>query len=137
MLGGEFLSHGSQQAAGVTVIDADFPGLRHAGPRFSITEEWYSLKNFASDLHVLLVLETAAMQEPEYRRPVFPLAWARHEGEGRVYYNAMGHRADVWSSAGFREMLAGAVAWVIGDAEARIAANMAEVTPQAAVLPPE
>jgi len=137
MLGGEFISHGNQQEARVRVADPKFPGLHGSGEDFKIKEEWYSLKNFAKDIHVLLVLETDGMQDAEYRRPPFPLAWVRGEGKGRVYFNAMGHRDDVWTSERFQEMLAGAVAWATGAAEAELTANMSKVTPQAGVMPPE
>jgi type 1 glutamine amidotransferase len=80
MLGGEFLSHGDQQEARVKVLDPKFPGLLDSGEAFIIKEEWYSLKNFANDIHVLLVLETNGMQGSEYQRPPFPLAWIRKEG---------------------------------------------------------
>jgi len=135
MLGGEFISHGSEQEARVKIVDPNFPGLRGLGESFKTKEEWYSLKNFANDSHVLLVLDTEGMHDSEYRRPPFPLAWARREGLGRVYYNAMGHREDVWRSRRFQEMLAGALAWATGAADAALSANMAEVTPQASVLP--
>jgi uncharacterized protein len=95
MLGGEFLAHGSQQEARVRVVDANFPGLRSLSEDFTLKEEWYSLKNFRQDNHVLLILETAGMHDPDYKRPPFPIAWARTEGKGRVYYNAMGHREDI------------------------------------------
>jgi type 1 glutamine amidotransferase len=137
MLGGEFISHGSEQEARAKIADPNFPGLRGLGESFKTTEEWYSLKNFANDIHVVLVLDTDGMHDSEYRRPPFPLAWARREGLGRVYYNAMGHREDVWRSRRFQEMLAGAVAWSTGAADATLSANMAEVTPQTSVLPPQ
>jgi len=135
MLGGEFISHGNQQEARVKVVDPKFPGLLGSGEAFTIKEEWYSLKNFAKDMHVLLVLETDGMQGSEYKRPPFPLAWARKEGKGRVYYNAMGHRDDVWTSERFQKMLAGAITWAVGGTEAGLVANMAQVTPQAWVMP--
>jgi type 1 glutamine amidotransferase len=137
MLGGEFISHGRQQEARVEVVDPKFPGLLGSGERFRITEEWYSLKNFAKDIHVLLVLETKGMQDSGYSRPPFPIAWARNEGKGRVYFNAMGHREDVWTSERFQEMLAGAVAWAMSMAEAELVSNIIKVTPQAGVMPPE
>jgi uncharacterized protein len=137
MLGGEFLSHGSQQEARVKVADANFPGLQGLSEGFTAMEEWYSLKNFAKDVHVLLVLETAEMHDLDYRRPPFPVAWARNEGRGRVYFNAMGHREDIWRDERFGRMLAGAVAWATGGAEAQLSENLPEMTPQARVLPPE
>src|SRR5205823_9335322 len=122
MLGGEFLNHGDQQEGRVRVVDPAFPGLERAGASFTITEEWYSLKNFAPDLHVMLVLEPEGMRDSPYKRPPYPLAWVRHEGKGRVYYNAMGHRDDVWTSARYQEMLAGAIAWATGTAAANVVA---------------
>jgi uncharacterized protein len=120
MLGGEFLGHGSQQEARVRVVEANFPGLRGLSEHFTLKEEWYSLKNFRQDNHVLPILETAGMHDPDYKRPPFPIAWARNEGKGRVYYNAMGHRADIWRSERFHQILAGAVAWATGRADAEL-----------------
>ena len=138
MLGGEFLSHGSQQEAHVKIVDTRFPGLRGLGEDFKVMEEWYSLKNFSKDNHVLLVLETAGMRyDSDYKRPSFPIAWVRKEGKGRVYYNAMGHREDIWMSDRFHRVLAGAVAWVTGRAGGELDENMSEMTPQAWVMPPE
>jgi type 1 glutamine amidotransferase len=137
MVGGEFLGHGSQQEARVKVADANFPGLRSLGEDFTVKEEWYSLKNFRQDNHVLLVLDTAGMHDPDYQRPSFPIAWARKEGRGRVYYNAMGHREDVWMSERFHQMLAGAVFWATGRVDAELDENMSVTAPQARVMPPE
>jgi type 1 glutamine amidotransferase len=86
---------------------------------------------------VLLVLETEGMRDSDYQRPPFPIAWARKENKGRLYYNAMGHRDDVWMSERFRQMLAGAVAWTLGAEDAALTANMSWVTPHASVIPPE
>ena len=93
----------------VKVADANFPGLRGLSEDFTLKEEWYSLKNFRQDNHVLLILETAGMHDPDYKRPPFPIAWARKEGKGRVYYNAMGHREDTWMSERFHKMPSGTV----------------------------
>jgi type 1 glutamine amidotransferase len=135
VLGGEFLGHGSQQEARVRVVDATFPGLQGLSEDFTLKEEWYSLKNFRQDNHVLLILQTAGMQDPDYKRPPFPIAWARKEGKGRVYYNAMGHREDIWTSERFHQILAGAVGWATGRADAQLDENMSATTPQAGMLP--
>jgi type 1 glutamine amidotransferase len=137
MLGGEFLSHGSQQEAQAKVVDPNFPGFEGLREGFNVREEWYSLKNFSQDIHVLLVLETKGMRGSEYQRPPFPIAWARNEKKGRVYFNAMGHRDEVWTSDPFRQMLAGAVVWAVGVENVAPAANMSAVTPDASVMPPE
>jgi uncharacterized protein len=135
MLGGEFLSHGSQQEGRVKVVDTSFPGLQGWAESFTIKEEWYSLKNFSKDIHVLLVLDTDGMHDSDYRRPPYPIAWVRKEGNGRVYFNAMGHRDDVWMSERFQQMLAGAIAWATGAEDAEVDANLFKVAPEAGVMP--
>src|SRR5262249_51908759 len=67
MVGGEFIRHGEQQKATLRVADADFPGLKGVKD-FELLEEWYSLKNFAPDLHVLLVQDTKGMKNVDYER---------------------------------------------------------------------
>src|SRR5581483_4781056 len=58
MIGGSFIVHGKQQAAHLIVADPKFPGAAAVPADFGPMEEWYSLKDFASDLHVILVQDT-------------------------------------------------------------------------------
>lgn len=136
MLGGEFIRHGAQQKARMRVVDSHFPGCQGLGAGFDMHEEWYSIKNFAPDLHVLLVQETAGMKGSDYQRPPFPATWARQHGKGRVFYTSMGHREDVWTSPTFENVLLGGVSWVLRNVEADISPNMLKVAPKANVLPP-
>ena len=136
MVGGEFIRHGAQQKAQMTVVDSKFPGMAAANASFEMHEEWYSLKNFAPDLHVLLVNETTGMQGKDYQRPRFPATWARRHEKGRVFYTSMGHREDVWTNPVFQSILIGGIHWVIGQVDADISPNISEVTPGAGVLPP-
>ena len=121
------------------VVDTELSWPSRAGAEtFTIKEEWYSLKNFSKDIHVLLVLDTEGMHDSDYRRPPYPIAWARKEGKGRVYFNAMGHRGDVWTSERFQQMLAGAVAWATGGGGyAEVDANLSKVAPEAGAMPPK
>lgn len=137
MLGGEFINHGEQQTATARIADPGFPGFAGLGDALTIHEEWYSLKEFADDLHVLLVMETAGMTGVDYQRPPFPLAWARPHGRGRVWFNGLAHRADTWDSAAFQSMLLGGLEWVGRRVEADISPNLNRVTPEAHVFPPE
>jgi type 1 glutamine amidotransferase len=137
MLGGEFINHGAQQLARATVIDPKFPGFAKLGDAVECREEWYSLKEFAANLHVLLALRTAGMEGVHYQRPDYPIAWARAFGKGRVWFNAMGHREDVWDSPEFQAMLLGGLRWAGGRIDADITPNLEETTPGAATLPPQ
>ncbi len=40
-----------------------------------------------------------------------PVAWTRHWGQGRVYYNALGHQADVVAAGPAHEMLRRGLLW--------------------------
>lgn len=134
MLGGEFIRHGPQQVAVATITDAKFPGFGGFGTEVKVQEEWYTLKEFAPDLHVLLVMQTAGMTGDDYKRPPYPLAWVRPHGKGRVGYHAMGHRDDVWDSAYFQSMLAGMLHWAGGRVDADITPNLKQVAPDAMTL---
>jgi uncharacterized protein len=135
-LGGEFIKHGKQQAAKNTVTDPAFPGFANVGTEYSFPEEWYSLKDFTPDIHVLSVIDAPAMEGVEYQRPPYPSTWARKEGEGRVYYTAMGHREDVWTNPIFQDILVGGMKWALGDIEAAVEPNLEATAPGAYTNPP-
>ena len=136
MLGGEFINHGPQQVATARVINPAFPGFEDLGADVTVLEEWYSLKEYAADNHVLLVMQTEGMEGSDYQRPDYPIAWAKSYGLGRVYYNAMGHREDVWDATYSQAMLIGAIEWTGGRRQAEVPPNLLEAAPGAMQLPP-
>lgn len=136
MLGGEFIRHDEQQPARLTVVDPKFPGMAAVPAGFRLHEEWYSLKNFAPDLHALLVIDAPEMKGPSYQRPPYPVAWARRQGKGRVFYTALGHREDVWENPVFQSILLGGLDWALGRVDADITPNLTQAAPQASTLPP-
>jgi type 1 glutamine amidotransferase len=135
MLGGEFIVHQSQQTTTMKVVDPKFPGAGGLGEGFKMLEEWYSLKNFADDLHVILVNETKDMHDKCYDRPPYPATWIRNHGKGRVFYTSMGHREDVWTRPEFQSIVIGGITWAVGDAKADTTPNIKQVTPEANVMP--
>lgn len=140
MLGGEFITHGSTprlQAANLIVKDPKFPGLEGVTSPVNFTEEWYSMKDFAPDLHVILALDTAGMKGEAYQRAPYPATWARMHGKGRVFYTAMGDRPENWSNTFFLNLLGGGIRWSIRDAKASVENNLAQATPGYADIPPK
>ncbi len=135
MLGGEFIKHDAQQPTKFIIADAKFPGMSAVPTDFGPEEEWYSLKNFPSDLHVLLVHDTSGMKGPSYARAAYPSTWARMQGKGRVFYTSMGHRIDVWANPVFQSVLVGGLNWALGRVEADVTPNLAQFAPQANALP--
>jgi len=137
MIGGAFIIHGAQQKATMRVVDPKFPGFKDCGESFETMEEWYSLKDFSNNLHVLLVQETEGMTGEPYQRPPYPATWARMHGQGRVFYTSMGHREDVWTSERYHNILFGGIAWAVRNVDADVTPNIEKVTPGYAQLPPQ
>ncbi len=139
MIGGEFITHGDQQPSRIDIVDPAFPGIAKGfgalGQSFTIQDEWYALKNFADDLHVILVQGTEGMKGKMYQRPNFPITWARPFGKGRVFYTSMGHREDVWENPMYQALLLGALGWSTGLVDATIEPNIRQVTPKYDELP--
>jgi type 1 glutamine amidotransferase len=135
-LGAEFIKHGAQQEAKNTVVNPAFPGFEKVGTDYTLMEEWYSLKDFTPDIHVLSVMDAPSMKGTEYQRPAFPTTWARKEGDGRVWYTAMGHREDIWTNPMFQDILVGGIRWALGEVKAEVPPNLKEVAPGAFTNPP-
>ncbi len=129
MLGAEFIVHGAQQKAMMKVADKKFPGMKAAGDGFEMLEEWYTLKDHAKNLHVLLIQEPG-LKGNMYDRPAFPATWAREYDKGRVFYTSMGHREDVWLNPIFQSILLGGLSWAFGNVKADVTPNIEQVTPQ-------
>jgi type 1 glutamine amidotransferase len=140
MLGGEFIIHGSDprlQTANLVVNDPNFPGLQGVNSPVSFKEEWYSIKDFAPDIHVILTLDTKGMTGECYQREPYPVTWARQHGKGRVFYTAMGDRPENWEDEFFLKLLGGGIQWAIGDASATLSANLIQAAPGYAQIPPK
>jgi type 1 glutamine amidotransferase len=130
MLGAEFIRHGPQQSATLIVVDNRFPGVAEIKEdRCTLHEEWYTFKDFALDMHVLLAQVTQGMKGVDYRRANYPNTWARLEGKGRVYYTGMGHREDVWTNPMYQKLLLGAIGWAAGNVTADVTPNLEKATP--------
>lgn len=142
MLGGEFIIHGQGkdprlQTANVIINDPNFPGLQGVHSPVSLMEEWYSMKDFAPDLHVICTLDTSTMNGQAYKRAPYPMTWARLQGHGKVFYTALGDRPENWRNTFLLNLLAGGIRWTIGDASASISPNLQTAAPGYAEIPPK
>lgn len=113
MLGGEFLTHGAVVEAEVRVDDAAHPAVAHLAPRFRMTDEWYRFRPAGSGLAMLLSFDRSPADGvgTAGEAVTLPVAWHKPFGSGRVFYTAMGHRAEVWNDPRFRTHLREAVRW--------------------------
>ena len=140
MMGGEFIIHGDNprlQTTDLIINDPKFPGLEGVTSPVEMNEEWYSLKDFMPDLHVILTIDTSKLKNAPYERRPYPGTWARMHGKGRVFYTAIGDRPENWQNAFFQNLLAGGIRWTIGDENASVPTNITTAAPGYADIPPQ
>jgi uncharacterized protein len=134
MLGGEFKSHGKQFTGKLIVVDPEHPTMANVPQNWEIHDEWYVLENLSKDkMHVLALLDPREQREEQpdhYNLPNYPIIWCSTEGAGRVYYNAMGHREDVWDHPIFQQSVIDAVNWARGAGPAQAEPNYQAVVPE-------
>ncbi len=130
MVGGEFKGHGAQFEGTVKVVDADHPTMANIPAEWSIKDEWYVFKNVNKDnIHVLALMDPGEerSKQPMYDIDPYPIAWCSKYGDGRVFFNGMGHREDVWSTEIFQKSVVDAALWAMGQGEEDAEPNFAEI----------
>ena len=119
MIGGYFDGHPWHEEVTVRVEGPRHPSTTHLPGSFPITDEIYQFRNWSRDrVQVLLSLDPASvdLKADGVKRTDrdFALAWTRRYGAGRVFYTALGHRAEVWNDDRFQRHLLGGLQWAMG-----------------------
>jgi type 1 glutamine amidotransferase len=119
MIGGYFDGHPWHQEVKVKVEDAQHPATRGLPAVWTLNDEIYQYRNWdRSKRHVLLSLDTSSvdLKKEGVKRADgdFALAWTSTYGKGRVFYSALGHRADLWQTPEYQQFLAGGIRWALG-----------------------
>jgi type 1 glutamine amidotransferase len=120
MIGGYFDQHPWHQDVTLKVEDPKHPATKHLGATFKLKDEIYQFKEFSrSKVHVLLSLDVASVdlnaKNVHRTDKDFATAWVRRYGKGRVFYTALGHRAEVWQDERFQNHLLGGLKWAWGE----------------------
>lgn len=120
LIGAQFIGHTGRpkqfQQGTIDVRDRSNPATRDLPEKWVRTEEWYSFDKVPSDkdTRILATLdETSYEPYPERTRmgAVHPLIWTRCVGKGRVFFSALGHKAETYSEPLHQTLIAGAVRW--------------------------
>ena len=110
LVGAYFQEHPWTQQGRVIVEDASHPaaGVRDS---FTLEEEFYTFReNPRGRVQVLMRLDAASVGASGD----FPLVWAQSFGNGRAYYNALGHFPATWRDSRFQAQLIAAIRWTAG-----------------------
>jgi type 1 glutamine amidotransferase len=103
LLGGKFLRHPPAFTYKVYPMFEEHDFTQKIGA-FEVTEEFY-IQHYDNNLDVLMV---GILDEV-----VHPLVWCKHEGLGRVAYNALGHVPEVWQHPTYQQLTLQAVDWLL------------------------
>jgi uncharacterized protein len=107
LLGAVFRMHPPALSFGVVVEDQAHPSTSHLPPTLTVLDELYTFVTNPRDVHVLLRAEPSAAGLGDD----LPLAWTKLYGEGRVYYNALGHFDAQWERAEYQAQILGGLRW--------------------------
>lgn len=119
-LGGKFRRHPPLQPFDIEVVDRYHPSTLHLGNTWHWEDECYYLDQLNPASHILLAADMGTIQDDkkeEYPASVFgkrfPLAWCQETPLGRVWYTALGHKAEYYANPDFLQHLLGGILWVL------------------------
>ena len=98
------------------------PIVRHWGPAFDYTDEFYRPKGLSrEDVDVLLRFSGGSAPDSGLAADGdFPLVWTKRYGNGRVVYSSLSHDTAAWDIRNLRLMMFEAVKWSLGLTEAPV-----------------
>jgi type 1 glutamine amidotransferase len=137
LMGGTFIGHpwNAGDTVTLTVHDPEHPCAKPFGTEFVIQDEIYMYRHWQPEkCRVLMSLDyskspTGNEINVEYGYHV-PVCWVKENGEGKLYYNNLGHNEMTWTNPAFLESVTNAVSWIRGEIEADATPNP-EVSAQA------
>jgi hypothetical protein len=135
MIGAGFMGHNEVQRGVFSYLDRKFPGMESVPADYQPVDQWYAFRHLAPDMHVIMALDSRRLTGNLYERESYPIAWARTQGKGRVFYTTMGHALETWRDPVFLQMLLGGIRWTTRQVDTDITPDIATVTPQATEIP--
>ncbi|GGW38088.1 ThuA domain-containing protein [Streptomyces griseoloalbus] len=111
LLGARFDRHPALQPGRAVIEDPGHPATRHLPPVWHFTDEWYDFRTNPRGRVRVLVRADESSYDGGGMGDDHPLAWCRDQGEGRVFYTALGHAAEAYADADFRAHLLGGITW--------------------------
>lgn len=115
MIGGTFSGHpwNSSETVTITNHDPEHPTMHGWAPEFQIKDEIYQYSHWQPEK--VRVLMSLNMAKCKTKKPYHvPVAWVKQYGEGRIYYNNLGHNDATWQNKTFLDSLVHAIGWVSG-----------------------
>lgn len=132
LCGGTFDGHpwGAGELVTIAVHDKAFPAMKPFGDEFQIKDEiyWYTHWN-PENVHVLMSLNLEKCQTKGAKKKIkegdkevevldvrhVPVAWCRSWGEGKIFFNNLGHNETTWNDKRFLDSTEAAIRWILNE----------------------
>jgi type 1 glutamine amidotransferase len=118
MLGAQFIGHTNSpnqfQPGVIRIQDRKHPATVDIPVEWQRTEEWYSFDHIPTGYHthILAVLDESTYHpEPKQVMGTHPIIWTRCIGRGRVFFSALGHKAETYAEPLHLKLISGAIDW--------------------------
>ncbi len=121
MLGGVFKSHPFFRKYIVSINDESHPAMKRLrGYSIEHWEKWPVYEYEVEDEQYLADYDprNKILASTVFRGRLWPAAWCKEWGKGRVYYLALGHNEKACRNPVFGDMFTGGVEWVLSSEEA-------------------
>lgn len=128
LCGGTFKGHpwGSGELVTVAVHDTTHAAMKPFGDEFQIKDEIYWYDHWVPEnVHVLMSLnlekcKTKGQTEKDTGKvhaEHVPVAWCRSWGDGKIFFNNLGHNESTWTDKRFLDSTEAAIRWILNQNE--------------------
>ncbi|HJS55755.1 MAG TPA: ThuA domain-containing protein [Chitinophagaceae bacterium] len=120
MMGATFLRHPPFQHFTVHVLDKKHPAVKNLSHKWETNDECYYFKEINPSIKVLLVSDLSTIKEADSVKNIkpdifgnwYPAAWCQEFDGGRIWYTALGHSKEDYSSSTYLAHLLEGLKWV-------------------------
>lgn len=123
LMGGVFISHPWGSGTNVTLtVHEQNPLTKPFGTEFKIKDEIYMYRHWQpAKCRVLMSLDYSKSPikgtVPVDHGYHVPVCWIKNNGEGKLYYNNIGHNEASWVNPAYLDSITQAVKWIRGEVE--------------------
>jgi type 1 glutamine amidotransferase len=116
MVGAKYGGHLYTGPGRVVSEQPSHPIVRHWGPRFDYSDEFYQPLGLSRDTVDVLLRFDASSAPSSKLAPDgdFPLVWTKMYGQGRVVYSSLSHGTEAWDIRNLQLMMIEAIKWSLG-----------------------